>query len=171
MNDCASKSRTRFQQQFSYAYNGAASRPPLAPGTSKVVGQEEFFNAQANNVGALQSAVTAQVEDSVAEWAQGPFTNDLLSLLNVWVSGPTTDAWMAEAKTYTYNNDDDTKTFQIDIVWLYCVTEAPDPQDKDNLVNTLFLYSIGMAYEAESWMRRSRRLVPQSIPVVRIAFA
>jgi hypothetical protein len=63
-----SKAYEHFLQQFSYAYNGEDSLPPLDTG-AKISVSENFFNVQANNQGAIGKAVSAQLKDITAPWA------------------------------------------------------------------------------------------------------
>ena len=125
---------------------------------------------QSNNVGAIGTAVGASIQGTVAPWAQADMINNITSRVSVLASGPATNAFDQIAFTLTYvDTAGSGNTFQVDISWVYCSTSAPDPNAPSNMVNTLFLSSIGIGYEAEAWSKRL--LDPANIPVVRLAFS
>ena len=84
---------------------------------------------------------------------------------------PATEAFIKKAFTLTYPNADATKLFQTDISWIYCTTQAPDPANPSNNAMTMFLYSVGVGYEANTWSSRLQLGGLEAWPVVRIAFA
>jgi hypothetical protein len=114
--------------------------------------------------------VRAAVKDTTADWAMTGVIQDITSRLTVIVQGPPTNAWRAQSFSLTFPDSTGAKTYQVDLTWVYCTTLAADQHNTSETVNTLFLYSIGVGYETESWKKRLE-VVPPAIPVVRIAFA
>jgi hypothetical protein len=159
-----------FLQEHSYPFAGDNSQPPESI-TKKVHGNENFFNVQVNNIGAIAPVVSASVQDTTAPWAGQGMNTDLTTRITTLVEAPPTNAFFQQGFSLIYADPNDTsKAYQADICWVYCTIAAPDPKNPDQTVSTLFLYSVDVGYETSPWAERLKS-APPAIPVVRIAFA
>jgi hypothetical protein len=170
--DAGSKAREHFSEQLNYAYNGANSVPPQALPGFPIGFSEDFWSAEANDLAQIQAGINTALNDSdTPKWAQARMTNDILSSIDAYVTGSMTNAFLAKAFRSLYTDPNDASmVLQSDMCWVYCSTQAPDPNDASQNVNTLFLYSIGVCYMASNWPNRMQDPNP-GIPVVRIGFA
>jgi hypothetical protein len=137
-----------------------------------VLSNNNFFNAQKNNTGAIGMAVQSAVSSSAPAYAVPYIMNDLSTKLTTYVTSNPTNAFMQEGFNLIYANPNDaTSSYQVDMTWVWCTTMAPDPKNKSENVNTLFVYSLGVGYDTVSMEKRLAGRGPPVYPVVRIAFA
>lgn len=151
---------------------GDRSRPTQKVGP-QISSSEDFFNAQANNPGVVVKAVISSLDATTPDWVQADMPSDIAARINAYLAAPPTNAFIEKAFTIDYLKPDKSVNYQVDLCWIYCTTLAPDPVNPGQNVNTIFLYSLGVAYEAMPWKQRLEPNLgsPKTWPIVRISFA
>jgi hypothetical protein len=166
-DNLASSVRSAFQQQYSYAFNGASSLPPNAQKDQngmpvKLVPGEDFTTCAYNSSSSISSYIDTNIVNSnVPIWAQASLRNELIGALTSLLSGPATDGWLHSPQAKTITGGANSETLQADIILLYCVTNAPDPKNQGQNVKTLFCKYIGVYYLGVGWGLQSA--VPSAV--------
>ncbi|KAF7375350.1 hypothetical protein MSAN_00422200 [Mycena sanguinolenta] len=156
VNNLATAVRNAFAEEYGYPYNGADSSPRHAQTQGGVpimfVAGEDFANCASNNSSAIAAYIVANVgAGDVPNWAQNQLINNLAGFLMNLLNGPPTNAWISRALPTTFTGGASGSIVQADVMLLYCITNAPDPKNLGQNVNTLFCKYVAISYLGQGW--------------------
>ncbi|KAF7375352.1 hypothetical protein MSAN_00422500 [Mycena sanguinolenta] len=154
-NEATGKVYAAFQHGFGYPFNGDDSDPPTAQkqggSPTQLTSNEDFVTCSVNNEEAINTYIDTFINDNVPTWAQTKLRNDVLGMVNARLNGAETNAWLHYGQPEIITGGASGSTLRADIMMLYCVTDAPDPQNKSQIVKTLFCKFVGVYYLSKAW--------------------